>query len=98
MRILVTGGARDVGSVSFAGAVVEGPARGDGSSGARHTVAGLLRSAGIEAVLHCAAKSLVGESMADPASYYRHNVAGGVALLDAMRDAGGDRIGVFFTA
>jgi len=112
MRILVTGGAGYVGSVSVerlleaghtvtvlddlstghATSVVDGAELVDGSFGDRDAVAGLLRSANIDAVLHCAAKSLVGESMADPASYYRHNVAGGVALLDAMRDAGVDRI------
>jgi UDP-glucose 4-epimerase len=52
----------------------------------------LLRDNRIEAVLHCAAKSLVGESMADPGLYYRHNVAGGVALLEAMRRAGVTRL------
>jgi UDP-glucose 4-epimerase len=52
----------------------------------------LLREERIEAVLHCAAKSLVGESMADPGLYYRHNVAGGVALLEAMRRAGVTRL------
>jgi UDP-glucose 4-epimerase len=52
----------------------------------------LLRAEKIDAVLHCAAKSLVGESMADPALYYRHNVTGGVAMLEAMRDAGVTRL------
>jgi UDP-glucose 4-epimerase len=52
----------------------------------------LLREERIEAVLHCAAKSLVGESMGDPALYYRHNVTGGVAMLEAMRDAGVTRL------
>ncbi len=52
----------------------------------------LLREHKIDAVLHCAAKSLVGESMADPALYYRHNVTGGVAMLEAMRDAGVTRL------
>ena len=52
----------------------------------------LLREERIDAVLHCAAKSLVGESMADPGLYYRNNVAGGVALLDAMRAAGVNRL------
>ena len=46
----------------------------------------------VEAVLHCAARALVGESVADPALYYRENVGGGVALLDAMRAAGVDRL------
>ena len=43
---------------------------------------------GVDAVLHCAARSLVGESMSDPGLYYRTNVTGGVALLEAMREAG----------
>jgi len=48
----------------------------------------LLERAGVDAILHCAARSLVGESMRDPAAYYRHNVAGGIALLEAARAAG----------
>jgi len=47
---------------------------------------------GVDTVLHCAARSLVGESMADPGLYYRVNVAGGVALLEAMRRAGVTRL------
>jgi UDP-glucose 4-epimerase len=47
---------------------------------------------GVEAVLHCAARSLVGESMIDPGLYYRTNVAGGVALLEAMKRAGVTRL------
>ncbi len=45
----------------------------------------VMREHRIEAVLHCAAKSLVSESMTDPGLYYRHNVAAGIALLEAMR-------------
>ena len=52
---------------------------------------GLLESAGIEAVLHCGARSLVAESIQDPAPYYLDNVAGGVALLEAVRRAGVQR-------
>jgi len=52
----------------------------------------LLRDERIDAVLHCAAKSLVGESMADPALYYRHNVSGGVAMLEAMLASGVTRL------
>lgn len=37
-----------------------------------------------DAVLHFAAKSLVGESVTDPASYWRTNVCGTRALLDAV--------------
>ncbi len=47
---------------------------------------------GVDAVLHCAARSLVGESMVEPGLYYRTNVAGGVTLLDAMRNAGVTRL------
>lgn len=39
----------------------------------------------IEAVVHMAADSLVGESMSDPAKYYRNNVQAGLSLLDMMR-------------
>ena len=46
-----------------------------------------ILSDGVDAVLHCAARSLVGESMIEPGLYYRTNVAGGVALLEAMREA-----------
>jgi len=42
----------------------------------------------IEAVVHMAADSLVGESVADPAKYYANNVGNGLALLDAMRAVG----------
>jgi UDP-glucose 4-epimerase len=51
----------------------------------------LLRD-GVDAVLHCAARSLVGESMRDPGLYYRTNVTGGVALLEAMKEAGVTRL------
>ena len=47
---------------------------------------------GVDAVLHCAARSLVGESMADPGLYYRVNVAGGVELLEAMKETGVTRL------
>jgi len=38
----------------------------------------------IAAVIHMAADSLVGESVAQPAKYYRNNLIAGLALLDAM--------------
>ena len=52
----------------------------------------LLDAGRIEAILHCAARSLVGESARDPARYYRDNVAGGIALLEAARQVGVGRI------
>ena len=52
----------------------------------------LLQTERIEAILHCAARSLVGESIVDPSKYYRDNVAGGVALLEAAREVGVGRL------
>lgn len=46
----------------------------------------------IDAVIHFAAKSLVGESTENPSLYWHNNVAGTLALLDAMRAAGIERI------
>ena len=46
----------------------------------------------IEAVIHMAADSLVGESVQQPAKYYRNNVIAGLALLEAMRERGAGRI------
>jgi UDP-glucose 4-epimerase len=42
----------------------------------------------IEAVIHMAAYSLVGESTHDPAKYYRNNLVAGLNLLEAMSAAG----------
>lgn len=39
----------------------------------------------IEAVIHMAAHSLVGESVLDPAKYYRNNVEATLELLEALR-------------
>jgi len=48
----------------------------------------ILEEERVDAILHCGARSLVGESMVDPARYWRANVAGGIALLEAARAAG----------
>lgn len=45
-----------------------------------------LRSYEIEAVIHMAADSLVGESMLNPLKFYRNNVVAGLSLLEAMKD------------
>jgi UDP-glucose 4-epimerase len=42
---------------------------------------------GIEAVIHMAAYSLVGESVGEPAKYYANNVVAGLSLIDAMRES-----------
>ncbi len=112
MRVLVTGGAGYVGSVSVevlvaAGhdvvvldnlgmghraAVVPGARLVEGSYGDAACIRQLLATTPIDALLHCAARSLVGESISNPALYYRENVAGGVTLLEALREAGVRRL------
>jgi UDP-glucose 4-epimerase len=47
---------------------------------------------GFDAVLHFAAKSLVAESVAKPDLYWRDNLGGTLALVEAMRQAGVRRI------
>lgn len=107
MRVLVTGGAGYIGSVTAhrlleAGHVVE--ILDDLSTGHREALpegaafhAGSLLDAdflegvftrSFDAVLHFAAFSLVGESVADPLKYYRNNVGGGAALIAAAAAAG----------
>jgi UDP-arabinose 4-epimerase len=44
------------------------------------------------AVIHFAASAYVGESVEDPAKYYRNNVTGTQTLLDACRQSGTDKI------
>src|SRR5262245_49635805 len=117
-RILVTGGAGYVGSVSveaFLAAGHEVVALDDLSTGHERAVPDgaklvvgdytdhlamtiLLADERIEAILHCAARSLVGESLVDPARYFRDNVAGGIALLEAARDVGVGRFVLSSTA
>ncbi|MFI5226204.1 MAG: UDP-glucose 4-epimerase GalE [Candidatus Limnocylindrales bacterium] len=112
MRVLVTGGAGYVGSVTVEALVAAGHSTvvlddlstghlGAVASGARlvradytdgDATAEILRTERIEAIVHCAARSLVPESLRDPARYYRQNVAGGIALLDAARTAAVGRI------
>jgi UDP-arabinose 4-epimerase len=44
-----------------------------------------------DAVAHFAAKAYVGESVSEPAAYYRTNTVGAMNVLDAMRAAGVDK-------
>jgi UDP-glucose 4-epimerase len=111
-RILVTGGAGYVGSVSvdaFLAAGHDVVVLDDLTTGHRAAVpAGarlhvgtytdaealgqLLQRERTEVILHCAARSLVAESLTDPARYFRDNVAGGIALLEAARTCGVGRV------
>lgn len=55
--------------------------------GDRRAMAELLAGRRIEAVVHMAASSLVGESVTAPAKYYRNNLIASLSLLDAMAEA-----------
>src|ERR1700757_541869 len=79
MRVLVTGGAGYIGSVVAAQLI---------SAGHEVTVLDDLSTGYADAVFHFAAKSLVGESAAEPARYWSANLGGSLALLDAMREIG----------
>ncbi|EHR62456.1 UDP-glucose 4-epimerase GalE [Saccharomonospora cyanea] len=76
-------------STGHADAVPEGArfVQGDAAE-----VAGTLLAEGFDGVLHFAAKSLVGESMQDPSTYWRGNVLTSLRLLDAMRTHGVSRL------
>jgi UDP-glucose 4-epimerase len=74
-------------------------AHGDPVPGGAAFVRGTIRdqaegvlAEGIDAVLHFAAKSLVGESVQKPGLYWSHNLGGTLALLEAMRRTGVRRI------
>ena len=54
----------------------------------RDRLGAALRSHRVSAVMHFAAFAYVGESVTDPELYYRNNVGGTLALLEAMREAG----------
>lgn len=64
----------------------------EGDVADRRAVAAAFKAHRVSSVMHFAAFAYVGESGTDPALYYRNNVSGTLALLDAMREAGVDRI------
>lgn len=51
-------------------------------------LAEVMRRHSVTAVIHLASLSVVAESMAEPERYWRVNVGGALALLDAMRQTG----------
>jgi len=63
-----------------------------GDCGDRSLVGPLLADRRVEAVMHFAASSLVGESVRDPARYYRNNLERSLALIDLLRER---RVGLF---
>jgi UDP-glucose 4-epimerase len=108
VKLLVTGGAGYIGSVVATQLIDAGhevvvldnldTGHADAvPNGARFVRASIVEAEevladGVEAVLHFAAKSLVGESVAAPEIYWRNNAVGSLALLDAMRRTGVRRI------
>ena len=69
-----------------------------GDFGDRALMADLVVSKKIEGVVHFAAASLVGESVLDPAKYYRNNLERSLALLDVLRERGVTRFVLSSTA
>ena len=63
-----------------------------GSIGDAALVGSVLERGRFDAVMHFAARSIVGESMRDPALYWQNNVAAGLALLEQMRQHGPARL------
>lgn len=59
---------------------------------APETLERALQGRQFDAVMHFAARSLVGESVTDPYAYYANNVTGTLNLLEAMRRHDIDRI------
>jgi len=56
------------------------------------TLANTLLKREVEAIIHMAADSLVGESVEQPAKYYQNNLVAGLAMLEAMRKSGVKRL------
>ena len=68
-------------------AVPDGAYFVSGDIGDRDLVERTLREHDIDAVLHCAGFSLVGESVQQPQRYFDNNVVGGISFLDALQAA-----------
>ncbi|OSM41992.1 UDP-glucose 4-epimerase GalE [Nesterenkonia sp. PF2B19] len=108
MKVLVTGGAGYIGSVvaqqllradhevivlddlskGHADAVLPGATWHQGTL----AEAAEVLDPSVDAVIHLAAKSLVGESVEHPERYWHGNIVASLGLLDAMRDAGVQRM------
>lgn len=67
---------------------LEGVKLVQGDTADRGLLKGLFTEYEVEAVIHFAASSLVGESVRRPSEYYHNNVVKGLTLLDAMVESG----------
>jgi len=73
-------------------AIVDGAAFIQAELSDNGTLRRTLREHRVDAVMHMAADSLVGESIVAPEKYYQNNVATGLTLLEAMRECSVDRL------
>ncbi|HEX6043082.1 MAG TPA: UDP-glucose 4-epimerase GalE [Pyrinomonadaceae bacterium] len=73
-------------------AVVEGASFVEGDLLDPDTLGRALKDNRVEAVIHMAAYSLVGESCEHPSKYYHNNVVAGLVLLDTMMECNVKRI------
>lgn len=67
-----------------------------GSLGNQETLNNIFETNSIEAVMHFAANSLVGESVQDPYKYYENNVSATITLLNTMLKHGVKNFSFFF--
>ena len=55
---------------------------------ARQELQRIMQECSVKAVIHCAGRKQVGESVEKPIFYYRQNVGGFLNVIEAMKDGG----------